>query len=45
MIDSQLKNLIRLKYLIFKTPYNFSLYSVGILVLHTLNTITYVLRY
>ena len=30
-IDSQLKILIRLKYLILKTPYTFSLYSVGIL--------------
>ena len=30
-IDSQLKKLIRLKYLILETPYTFSLYSVGIL--------------
>ena len=35
-IDSQLKKLIRLKYLILETPY--SLYSIGILVLHALLT-------
>ena len=45
-IDCQLKKLIRLNYLILETPHiPLSLYSVGILVLHELNTITYVFRY
>ena len=34
-INSQLKKLIHLKYLILETPTPFSLCSVGILVLHT----------
>ena len=37
-IDSQLKKLIRLKYLILKTPYTFfSIFSWYFIVLHTLN--------
>ena len=44
--DCQLKKLIRLNYLIIETPHiPLSLYSVGILVLHELNTITYAFRY
>ena len=39
-IGSQLKTLIRLKYLIIEIPYIFSLYSVSILVLHTLNNLS-----
>ena len=39
-IDSQSKNLIHLKYVILETPYNFSLYSVGILVLGALNALS-----
>ena len=37
-IDSQLKKLIRLKYLILETPYTFfSIFSWYFIVLHTLN--------
>ena len=37
-IDSQLKKLIRLKYLILETPYTFfSIFSWHFIVLHTLN--------
>ena len=32
--------MIHLKYLILETPYTFFIYSVGILVLHTLNTLS-----
>ena len=39
-IDSQSKNLIHLKYVILETPYNFSLYSVGILALGALNALS-----
>ena len=39
-IDSQFKKLIRLKYLIFETPYNILSTFSGILVLHTLNTLS-----
>ena len=39
-IDSQSKKLIHLKYLILETPYTFSLYSVGILDLCTLNALS-----
>ena len=38
-IDSQSKKFIHLKYLILETAYTFSLYSVDILVLYTLNTL------
>ena len=38
--DSQFKKMIYFKYLILETPYTLSLYSAGILVLHTLNTIS-----
>ena len=40
-IDSQSKKLIHLKYVILETSYTipFSLYSAGILVLRTLNTL------
>ena len=37
-IDTQLKKLIHLKYLILQTP--FSLYSIVISVLHALNTLS-----
>ena len=39
-IYRQLKRMIRLKYLFLETPYTFPLYSVGVLVLHTLNTLS-----
>ena len=39
-IDSQSKKLIHLKHLIFEILIPFSLYSVGLLVLHTLNTVS-----
>ena len=39
-IDSQSEKLIHLKCLIFETPYTFSLHSVGILVLPTLNGVS-----
>ena len=39
-IDSHLKTLIHLKYLIIEITYIFSLCSVSILVLHTLNNLS-----
>ena len=39
-IDCQFKKLISLKDIILETPYTFSLYSVGILVLCTLSALS-----
>ena len=40
-IDSQLKKLIRLRYLILETPYTFfSIFSWYFIVLHTFNTLS-----
>ena len=46
MIDSQLKKLIRLKYLIFETPYTFfSIFSWYFSPTHTSHFITFVFRH
>ena len=39
-IDSQSKKVIHLKYLVLEIPYTFPLYSVSILVLSAMNTLS-----